>query len=54
MTCTKAQLLALLFRLRRDLLNCRDMDCVRIVIDHYIELVQDRAETEAWRELVTP
>ena len=54
MTCTKAQLLALLSRIRREIYICRDIKCARNVINNYIELVREGAELEIWRELIRP
>ena len=53
MPCTKAQLLALLSRIRKDLKKCSSVECCLRVIDRYIEVAEDRAEAEAWLELVT-
>ncbi|GEM_PF-2418449 len=54
MGCTKSQLLALLSRIRREIYACNNIDCARRVIDEYIVLIQDRAETEAYKELLKP
>jgi len=53
MTCTKAQLLALLKRIRKEILQCSSVECCLEVLDRYIEIAEDRAGTEAWLDLIT-
>ncbi len=53
MACTKAQLLALFHKLKKEIIdNCGDINCAIEVIDTYLTIIQDGAESEAWRELI--
>lgn len=53
MSCTKAQILALLTKIKKDMRDCRTVsDCFR-VIERYIEVAEEKAGTEAWFELIT-
>ncbi|MEM4889961.1 MAG: hypothetical protein QXJ64_11045 [Thermosphaera sp.] len=52
MGCTKAQLLALLTRIKKDIDGCKAIECAKQVVEYYRQLVEDHALTEAWREIV--
>ena len=51
MTCTKAQLLALLAKLKREMERCNTVECCIGVINTYILLVEEKAIEEITREL---
>ena len=51
MTCTKAQLLALLAKLKREMERCSTVECCIGVINTYILLVEEKAVDEVTREL---
>ena len=51
MSCTKAQLLALLAKLRREMEKCEDRDCCLGVVNTYMLLVEEKAIEEITREL---
>jgi len=50
-SCTKAQLLALLAKLRREMEKCEDRDCCLGVVNTYMLLVEEKAIEEITREL---
>jgi hypothetical protein len=49
--CTKAQLLALLAKLKREMERCNTVECCIGVINTYILLVEEKAIDEVTREL---
>lgn len=51
MSCTKAQLLALLMKLKREMERCNTVECCIGVINTYILLVEEKAVDEVTREL---
>ena len=51
MACVKAQLLALLVKLKREVEKCETVDCCRGVLETYIMLVQERAVEEITSQL---
>ncbi|MEM4847276.1 MAG: hypothetical protein QW794_05930 [Thermosphaera sp.] len=52
MGCTKAQLLALLTRIKRDVENCRTVECAKQIVESYRQLIEEHALTEVWREII--
>jgi hypothetical protein len=54
MGCTKSQLLALINRIYRDVSKCHDMKCVKKTLQEYKTIIEENAETEAYRELLRP
>ncbi len=54
MACTKAQLLALISRIEKDMSKCRDIDCAIHVIEEYRQIIEENAMTEALREILRP
>jgi len=51
MTCAKAQLLALLTKLKREIEKCKSVECCVGVVNTYILLVEEKAMEEITREL---
>jgi hypothetical protein len=51
LTCTKAQLLALLTKLKREMEKCESVECCLGVVNTYILLVEEKAIEEITREL---
>jgi len=51
LTCTKAQLLALLTKLKREMEKCESVECCLGVVNTYILLVEEKAIEEIAREL---
>ena len=49
MSCTKAQLLTLLRKIRRELEECEDIDCAKSLLSTYIVAVEEKT----FRELET-
>jgi len=49
--CTKAQLLALLTKLRREMEKCESVECCIGVVNTHILLVEEKAIEEITREL---
>jgi len=51
LTCTKAQLLALFTKLKREMEKCESVECCLGVVNTYILLVEEKAIDEVAREL---
>jgi len=51
LTCTKAQLLALLAKLKREMEKCESVECCIGVVNTHILLVEEKAIEEIAREL---
>ena len=51
MSCTKAQLLLLLAKLKKDMERCETVECCLGVVDTYIALVEEKAIEALTREL---
>ncbi len=54
MSCTKSQLLALINRIYKEISMCRNIECAKRVILEYKSIIEENAETEAFRELLRP
>jgi len=50
-SCTKAQLLLLLAKLKKDMEKCKTIECCLGVVDTYISLVEEKAIETLTREL---
>jgi len=51
MTCAKAQLLALLTKLKREIEKCKSVECCVGVVNTYILLVEEKSIEEITQEL---
>ena len=53
MSCTKAMLVALLRKIRRELDECGDIDCAKSLLNTYIAAIEEKTyrelETEIFR-----
>jgi hypothetical protein len=50
-SCTKAQLLLLLTKLKKDMEKCESVECCLGVVETYISLVEEKALDALTREL---
>jgi len=51
MTCAKAQLLALLTKLKREMEKCKSVECCVGVVNTYILLVEEKSIEDITQEL---
>ena len=52
MTCTKAQLLALLLKIKKEVKECDNVECINSLFDYYITLVEEGSFKELEAELI--
>ena len=53
MPCTKSQLLALLSKIRDEMLDCEDKDCCISIIQTYISAISEKTYHEIEKEIFT-